>query len=104
MSENTEMIEYNIPFALPRNIIKSDEIFYYFPSTSILVITFKNYFISHHRKATTEYKSLHFIMNKKELYEEEIQNYVLSDPKNEIMTFCQEKRNFSIRIIISELI
>ncbi len=31
-------------------------------------------------------------MNGKELNEEEIQNYVLSDPNNEIMIFYQDKK------------
>ena len=35
-------------------------------------------------KPTTNFKSIHFIMNNKELNEEEIQNYILSDPNNEI--------------------
>jgi hypothetical protein len=31
-------------------------------------------------------------MSFKELNEEEIQNYILSDPKNEIMTFYQDNK------------
>ncbi len=42
-------------------------------------------------------------MNNKELNEEEIPNYILSDPSNEIMTFYQDKKNFSIHTIISAL-
>ncbi len=46
--------------------------------------------ISNHGKPTTNYKSFHFVMNNKELNQEEVQNYILSDPKNEIMTIYQD--------------
>jgi hypothetical protein len=50
----------------------------------------KNY-ISNHGKPTTNYKSMHFIINNKELTEEEVQNYISSDPYNEITKFYQNK-------------
>jgi hypothetical protein len=42
-------------------------------------------------------------MNDKELNEEEIQNYKLKNLNNEVMIFYQDKKNFSIHIIILEL-
>ncbi len=48
-------------------------IIYYFHTTAIYEIKFKKYFISNHGKPTTKSKSIHFIMNNKELNEEEIQ-------------------------------
>jgi hypothetical protein len=54
MSENTEIKEYNIPFSLaPRYNKECNELFYYFPTTAIHEIKFKNYFISNHGKPTT---------------------------------------------------
>ena len=64
---------------------------FYFPSSLIPEIPFKNYYISNHGKPTTNYKSIHFIINNKELAEEEVQNYILSDPNNEIFKFYQYK-------------
>ncbi len=54
---------------------------YYFPTTNYI----QKLFISNNGKPTTNYKSMHFIMNNKEWNEEEIQNYILSDPNNETM-------------------
>ena len=48
-------------------------------------ITLKDYYISNNGKPTTNYKSIHFIMNNKESNEEEIQNYIISEPENEIV-------------------
>ncbi len=42
-------------------------------------------------------------MKNKELNEEEIQNFILRDPKNEILTFYQDKKELSIHIITLEL-
>jgi hypothetical protein len=69
-------------------------------------ITFKDYFISNHNKPTTNYKSIHFIMNNKELNEEEIQNYIISDPKNEIVIFYQDKKelfesHYFIKVVLN---
>jgi hypothetical protein len=47
-------------------------------------ITFKDYFISNHNKPTTNNKSILFIMNNKELNQEEIQNCIISDPKKKL--------------------
>jgi hypothetical protein len=90
MSENTEG---NIPFSLaPRyNKAECNELLLYFPSSSITEIKFENNYISNYGKPTTNYKSIHFIINNKEINEEEIQNYISSDPNNEIMTFYQDK-------------
>ena len=78
--------EYKIPFSLaPKYKKEYNELFFFFPPSLISEISFKNYYISNHGKPTTNYKSIHFIMNNKELNEEEIQNYTLSDPENEII-------------------
>jgi hypothetical protein len=92
MSKNTEIKRNSIPFSLaPKYNNECNELLYYFPSTLISVITIKNYFISNHGKPTTNYKSIHFIMNNKELNEEEIQIYILSDPNNEISDLYKDK-------------
>ena len=81
-------------FLLYQDINKEcNEFLFYIPLASFMTdITFKDYFISNHNKPTTNYKSIHFIMNNKELNEEEIQNYIISDPKNEIVIFTKKKR------------
>jgi hypothetical protein len=67
MSKNTEMKNV-IPSSLaPKYNKECDELLFYFPSTLISVITFKNSYISYHGKPTTNYKPIHFIMNNKEL-------------------------------------
>jgi hypothetical protein len=79
------MFECNIPYILaPKYNKECNELLFYFPSSLIPEITFKNYFISNHGKPTTNYKSIHFIINNEELTEEDVQNYILSDPNNEI--------------------
>ncbi len=104
MSENTELKEYDIPFSLaPRYDKEFTEWLFYFPSTYISEIKFKNYFILNHGKSTTNYKSIHFIMNGKELNEEEIQTFILSDPNNEIINLYQDKKELFRMIIISKL-
>jgi hypothetical protein len=77
---------------------------YYFLFPYFNIINYiKKLCISNQGKLTTNYKSIHFIMNKKELNEEEIQNYILSDLNNEIVNLYQEKKEFFNIIIISEL-
>ncbi len=102
----SEIKEYKIPFSLaPKYNRECNELFFYFPSSLISDITFKNYYISNHGKPTTNYKSIHFIMNNKELNEEEIQNYTLSDPENEIIIFYQDKEelfkmHYHIKVVL----
>ncbi len=96
---------YDVPFSLiPIYDKEFTELFFYFPSTSISEIKLKNYFILNHGKPTTNYKSIHFILNGKELNEEEIQNFILSDPNNEIINLYQDKKDlfrmhYYIRVI-----
>jgi hypothetical protein len=45
---------------------------------------FQNYYILNNRTPTTNYKLIHFILGGKGLTEEEIQNFTLKDPNNEI--------------------
>jgi hypothetical protein len=108
MSKNTETKEYKIPFSLaPKYNKECNELSYFFPSTFISVITFKNYYISNHGKPTTNYKSIHFVMNNKELNEEAtIQNNVLSDPNNEIFDLYKDKEepfnmHYNIRVVLN---
>ena len=106
MSKNKKIKEYNIPYILaPKDNKECNELLFYFPSSLLPEIIFENYYISNHGKPTTNYKSIHFIMNNKELNEEEIQNYVLSDPKNEIRVFYQDKKelfkeHYYIKVIL----
>jgi len=102
------MSEYKIPFCLaPKYNKECNELYFYFPLCSFLTdISFKNYYISNNGKPTTNYKSIHFIMNNKELNEEEIQNYILSDPENEIVLFYKDKRelfesHYYIKVVLN---
>jgi hypothetical protein len=99
--------QYYIPFSIvPRYNKECNELLFYIPLASFMTdITFKDYFISNHNKPTTNYKSIHFIMNNKELNEEEIQNYTLSDPENEIIIFYQDKEelfkmHYHIKVVL----
>ena len=60
--------KYYIPFSIaPRYKKECNELLCYIPFTTFMTdITFKDYFISNHNKPTTNYKSIHFIMNYKE--------------------------------------
>ena len=92
MSKNKKIKEYNIPYILaPKYNKECNELLFYFPSSLLPEIIFENYYISNHGKPTTNYKSIHFIINNKELTEEEVRNYILSDPNNEIFKFYQYK-------------
>ena len=100
--------QYYIPFSIvPRYNKECNELLFYIPLASFMTdITFKDYFISNHNKPTTNYKSIHFIMNNKELNEEEIQNYIISDPKNEIVIFYQDKKelfesHYFIKVVLN---
>ncbi len=68
------MKEYDNPFSpVPKYNKECNELLFHFPCTSTTEIKFQNYFISNNRKPTTNYKSVHFVMNGKEFTEEEIQ-------------------------------
>jgi hypothetical protein len=77
---------YYIPFSIvPRYNTECNELLFYIPLASFMIdITFKDFLISNHNKPTTNYESIDFIMNNKELNEKEKQNYIISDPKNEL--------------------
>ena len=60
------------------------EIIFFLPGSILPEIKFKNYFISNNGKITTNYKSIHFIINGKELNEEEIQNFSFEDINSEL--------------------
>ena len=69
----------------------------------------KNYFIINRGKPTTNYKSIPFVMNGKELNDEEIQNYILSDPNNEIINLYQDKielfrMHYYIKVVLNNAI
>ena len=54
------------------------------PGVSLTYIRFRNYFLSNNGKPTTNYKSIHFVINGKELKEDEIQNFSFEDINNEL--------------------
>ena len=82
------MKEYNIPLKLtPEYNHDCTEIIFFIFSLS--EIKFKDYFLSNNGKPTTNYKSIHFIINGKELYDEEIQTISLSDTNNEIIYYIK---------------
>jgi hypothetical protein len=65
------MFECNIPYILKPKYNKECNEYYLFSFFLnyglIPEITFKNYYVSNHGKPTTNYKSIHFIINNKEL-------------------------------------
>ena len=70
-SQTIEMKEYNISLKLtPEYNHDCTELIFFICSLSR--IKFKDYFLSNNGKPTTNYKSIHFIINCKELNEEEI--------------------------------
>ena len=64
-----------------------NELIFFLPGSSLSEIKFKNYYLSNNGKPTTNYKSIHFIINGKELNDEEIQTISLSDSNNEFFLF-----------------
>ncbi len=73
MSRNTEIKECNVPIILePQFNYDCSELIFFLPGSLLLDIRFKNYFLLNNGKPTTNYKSIHFIINGKELNEEEI--------------------------------
>ncbi len=67
--------------------------------TSLSGFKFKNYFISNNGKPTTNYKSIHFIIDGKELNEEETQTIILSDiDENDKGKL---KSNFHIKVVLN---
>ena len=77
MSENkiqaSEMKEYNIPFIIvPEYNHDCTELISILPGSSLSEIKFKNHYLSNNGKPTTNYTSIHFIINGKESNDEEI--------------------------------
>ena len=73
------------------------EIIFFLPGSILSEIKFKNYFISNNGKITTNYKSIHFIINGKELNEEEIQNFSFEDMNNDLyFSYKSNKDIFNI--------
>ena len=70
------------------------EIIFFLPGEILPEIKCKNYFISNNGKVTTNYKCIHFIINGKELNEEEIQKISVEDINNE--SFLLYKSNQEI--------
>ncbi len=62
-------------------------------------IKFKNYFISNNGKPTTNYKSIHFIINGKELNEEEIQTIILKGVIELEDDNSKFKNSFHIKVV-----
>ena len=80
MSQNTELKEHNVPIILkPKFNYDCSKLIFFLPGALLIDIRFKNYFLSNNEKPTTNYKSIHFIINGKELNEEEIQNFSFED-------------------------
>ncbi len=75
------------------NVTKNVQNYIYFPCVYLGETKFENYYISNNSKTITNYKSIHFIMGGKELTEQEIQNFTLKDPKNEIINLNKDNRD-----------
>ena len=107
MSENTKCIELKeceIPYLIAPQYNKDcSELIFFFPGSSLSEIKFKNYFLYNNGKPTTNYKSIHFIINGKELNEDEVQKFILRDETCEIFYLHKTTKIFLICIIISKL-
>ncbi len=75
-TKNKELKEFNIPFIFTQYIIKNVMNYLLFSFYFNISYYIKKYYISNHRESTTNYKSIHFMMNNKESNEEMIQNYI----------------------------
>ena len=96
----SEIKEYETPFIITPLYNKDcTELIFLLPGHSISEIKFKNYFLTNNGKPTTNYKSIHFIINGKELNEDEVQKFILRDETCEIFFY----KIFLICIIISKL-
>ena len=98
MSQNTELKEHNVPIILkPKFNYDCSELIFFLPGSLLIDIRFKNYFLSNNEKPTTNYKSIHFIINGKELNEEEIQNFSFEDINSELFfSYKNNKEIFNI--------
>ncbi len=96
------MKEYYVPYyLLPQYNKECTELYFYFPCICLSEIKFENYYISNNRKPTTNYKSIHFIMGGKELTEEEIKNYTLTDPNNEIINKDLFRAHYYVKVVLN---
>ena len=96
MSENKNHQEVPIKIK-PQFNCDCSEIIFFLPGSILSEIKFKNYFISNNGKITTNYKSIHFIINGKELNEEEIQNFSFEDINNSLfILYKNNKEIFNI--------
>ena len=103
-SHTTEIKEHNTPFIIvPLYSKECNELIFFLPGSSLSEIKFKNYYLSNYGKPRANYKSIHFIINGKELNDEEIQTVSLSDSNNEIFYLYKITKKFLICIIILKL-
>ena len=107
MSQNTELKEHNVPIILkPKFNYDCSELIFFLPGSLLIDIRFKNYFLSNNEKPTTNYKSIHFIINGKELNEEEIQNFSLCDENNGVFNLWKTQREvfniyYHVKVILN---
>ena len=84
MSRNQEIKEHYQPFKLISKYNKeSTELIFFFDTYRNSKINFNNFYLANHGKQITNYKSIHFIINGKELNEEKLKNFKLEIPFNE---------------------
>jgi hypothetical protein len=84
-----------------------NRIIFLFPYVSLNEMKFENYYISNNRTPTSNYKSIHFIIGGKELTEDEIQNFTLKDPNNEILNLYYGNRDltktqYHVRVVLNK--
>ena len=107
MSQNKELKEHNVPIILkPKFNYDCSELIFFLPGSLLIDIRFKNYFLSNNEKPTTNYKSIHFIINGKELNEEEIQNFSLCDENNGVFNLWKTQREifniyYHVKVILN---
>ena len=104
MSRNSELKELNVPIILkPKFNYDCSELIFFLPGSLLIDIRFKNYFLSNNEKPTPNYKSIHFIINGKELNEEEIQNFSFEDINSELFFYTKIIKKYLIFVIILKL-
>ena len=110
MSQNTELKEREIPHLIvPQYNKDCSELIFFLPGSSLSEIKFKNFFLSNNGKPTTNFKSIHFIINGKELSREEIENFSFEDTNNELFFLYKNNKEvfnmyYHIKVVLNHQI
>ena len=106
----SEIKEYETPFIITPLYNKDcTELIFLLPGHSISEIKFKNYFLTNNGKITSNYESIHFIINGKELNEDEVQKFILRDETCELFYLHKNNKDifnmyYHIKVILNHQI